>query len=230
MLKEFVKDQEYLKNALMGTILADGCLGKVRTNGSRNGTNANLEITHTSKNLDYLKAVQELLEMIPGMYCKIREHNKTTSEKKYLLFRLCTNRHEWLTKVRQNIYDEHRIKLFRKEDIDKFNDLSLLLLYLDDGSLKIHYAPNSTKLRESIIEFALNSFTYDELQYFRKWLKKTYDIDSHIYRHKPTKLPPNRSFVIWLNTTNTIKFMQVIDKFYNAVPSMNYKFLKYYSL
>lgn len=51
MLKEFVKDLDYAKNAVLGTILADGSLSKQR-NGYKNSY---LEITHTSKNLDYLK-------------------------------------------------------------------------------------------------------------------------------------------------------------------------------
>ena len=65
-----------IKNALLGTIFADGSIGKKRTNGCRNGTNAELEITHTSKNLDYLKLIKSLLEKIDGMKIRISEHNK----------------------------------------------------------------------------------------------------------------------------------------------------------
>ena len=32
------------------------------------------------------------------------------------------------------------------------------------------------------------------------------------------------------NTTNTKKLMEVFDKFYNLIPSMNYKFLKFHLL
>lgn len=229
MLKEFVKDIDYAKNALLGTILADGSLGKIRTNRSRNGTNAGLEITHTSKNLDYLKAVKELLELIDGITCKIHEHNKVTKEKTYALFRLSTNRHKWLTEIRSEIYDEHRVKIFRKKEIDKFNDLSLLLLYLDDGTLRVRFYEGSQKLREARVTFCLDSFTKKELQYFQVWLKNKYNIDTHIYRHSKN-MPLERGFRVWMNTNNTKKFMQIIDKYYNAVPSMNYKFLQYYSL
>lgn len=229
MLKEFVKNEDFAKCALLGTILADGSLGKIRTDGSKNGTNADLEITHTSKNLDYLKAVKEILEVIPNMKCKIREHNKTTSQKTYTLYRLTTNRHLWLTSIRSNIYDNNRIKLFRQEEINKFNDLSLLLLYLDDGTLRVRFYEGSDKLREARITFCLDSFTLQELQYFQKWLFNTYSIETHIYRHSKN-LPINRGFRIWTNTLNTKKFMEIINKYYNAIPSMNYKFLKYYSL
>lgn len=229
MLKEFVLDEEYAKRALLGTILADGSLSKIRTNGSRNGTNADLEITHTSKNLDYLKAVKEILEIIPNLKCKIREHSKMTAEKTYTLYRLTTNRHSWLTSLRAVIYDVNRIKLFRQEEIEQFNEMSLLLLYLDDGTLRVRYKEGSDKLREARITFCLDSFTLSELRYFQKWLLDNYGIKTHNYRHSKN-LPLNRGFRIWMNTENTRKFMQIIDKFYNAVPSMNYKFLKYYSL
>ena len=75
---------EDIKNALLGTIFADGSIGKVRTNGSRNGTNGELEITHTSKNLDYLKLIKSLLERIDGIRVRISEHNKKTASKRLL--------------------------------------------------------------------------------------------------------------------------------------------------
>ena len=91
---------EDIKNALLGTIFADGSIGKVRTDGSRNGTNEELEITHTSKNLDYLKLIKSLLERIDGIKVTISEHNKKTDNKTYSLFRLTTNRHPWFTRIR----------------------------------------------------------------------------------------------------------------------------------
>ena len=39
---------EDIKNALLGTIFADGSIGKVRTDGSRNGTNGELEINKST--------------------------------------------------------------------------------------------------------------------------------------------------------------------------------------
>ena len=86
-------DTEYIKRALLGTIFADGSIGKVRTSQTRTIANGDLEITHTSKNLDYLKIKKELLEMIPGIKTRIAEHNKKTDTKTYTLFRLNTNRH-----------------------------------------------------------------------------------------------------------------------------------------
>lgn len=220
---------EYIKNALLGTIFADGSLGKVRTDGSRNGTNADLEISHTSKNLDYLKLIKDLLERIEGIKVSISEHNKKTENKTYSLYRLRTNRHEWLTSIRRDIYSENRIKKFPKEYIDKFNVLSLLFLYLDDGTLKVRFYEGTSKVRETRVTFCLDSFTLEELNYFRKWLKLNCDLDTKIYRHSKMK-DLNRGFRIWMNTLNTNKFMNIINQFYNLVPSMQYKFTQFYSL
>ena len=87
----------------------------------------------------------------------------------------------------------------------------------------------TSKVREIRTTFCLDSFTLDELNYFRKYLKNKYDLDTKIYRHsKMTDL--QRGFRIWMNTLNTKKFMNLIDPYYNLVPSMQYKFTKYYSL
>lgn len=229
MLKKFINTIEEAKQALLGTILADGSIGKQRTNGSRNGTNASLEITHTSKNLDYLKEVKELLEIIPGIKCDIRERVKKTPLKNYTMYRLTTNRHQWFTTLREQLYTKNRIKLFTKEIIDSLSEISLFLMYLDDGTLRVRYKENSVKLREARITLCLDSFTYEELLYFQKWLLETYSIKTGIYRHTKT-LPLNRGFRIWTNTENTKKLMTLFDKYYESVPSMKYKFLKYYSL
>lgn len=220
---------EDIKNALLGTIFADGSIGKKRTNGLRNGTNGELEITHTSKNLDYLKLIKSLLEKIDGIKVRISEHNKKTESKIYTLYRLNTNRHKWFTELRNDIYDSNRIKLFPKKYIDKFNILSLLFLYLDDGTLRVRMYEGTSKIREVRVTLCLDSFTLNELNYFREYLKKKYDIDSHIYRHSKMK-DLNRGFRIWFNTLNTNKFMNLINKYYNLIPSMQYKFTKYYSL
>lgn len=227
MLKEFITNIEYVRNALMGTILADGSIQKERPSNYHDKTY--VEITHTTKNLDYLKAKKELFEMLPDTICSIKEHNKVADTKTYTLHRLSTNSTSYFKVLRDILYNERRQKLFPKEIIDQFNEMSLLLLYLDDGTLRVRYYPGTEKLREARITFCLDSFTYSEMQYFQKYLKSKYNINTKIYRHSKN-MELNRGYRIWTNTENTKKFMEVIDKFYNAIPSMNYKFLKFYSL
>lgn len=232
---KFINTEEKAKQALMGTILADGSIQKQRKSGQRNSKSnyAYLEINHTARNLDYLKFKQELLNKIFGIKTRISPHNKVTKNKTYFGYRLSTNTHEWLKQVRDIIYDDNRVKIFPKQIIDNLNDISLFLMYLDDGNLKCRYDETKQKFREVRTKFCLNSFTLKELQYFISWLKQTYDIDAKYYRdgiRKDSKLPQDRGYVVWLNTTNTKKLMEVFDKFYNLIPSMNYKFLKFHLL
>lgn len=227
MLKDFILNEEDAKKALMGTILADGSIQKARPTNYKDKTY--VEITHTSKNLDYLKEVKGIFEMLDNTTCSIKEHNKTTSTKVYTLYRLTTNSTRYFKEVRDILYDTNRIKKFPKEVINTFTDISLLLLYLDDGTLRVRFYEGTFKLRDARVTFCLDSFTYEEMKYFQQYLLEKYNIKTSIYRHSKN-MPLNRGFRIWANTENTRRFMDIINKYYECIPSMQYKFLKYYSL
>lgn len=227
MLKEFIKNEEYAKNAILGTIFADGSITKARKKSFIK--KSYLEVTHTSKNLDYLKELKSVLEDVLNIKCRIVEHSKHSENKTYLLYRLCTESNEWFAEIRDSIYSKNRIKTFPSKYIEMFNELSLLFLYLDDGTLKVRFYEGTSKIREARITFCLDSFTYEELQYFQKYLLNKYNIKTGIYRHSKN-MELNRGFRIWANTENTKKFMEIIDIYYQCIPSMQYKFLKYYSL
>lgn len=227
-LSKFIKTEKDAKDAMIGTILCDGSLGKQRTDGSVNGTNADLEITHTSKNLDYLKLKHDLLAII-GINSNITEHSKRTSEKKYVLYRLFTCRNPWLTSLRKILYDEQRHKLLPKQIVDNLSDLALFFMYLDDGTLKVRCYEGTSRIRELRAAFCTDRFTLDEVLYLRQHLFDKYGIKTKYYRHSKN-MPSNRGFRLWMNTENTNKLMLLFDKYYDLVPSMRYKFVKYYSL
>lgn len=230
LIKEFIKTENDAKSALIGTIFADGSIEKQRTPNGR----ASCEITHTAKNLDYLRLVKEVFEILPDCKCTIREHNKKSKDKTYFLYRLSTNRTDWLTQLRKDLYKEidgKRIKIFNKEYINIMSDLGFLFMYLDDGCLRAKfgrkYATHPTEYRAT---FCLESFTLEELEYFQKWIYNRYNIMSKVYHHYKYENDPERGYRIWTNTTNTSIMMDVFDKFYDLVPSMKYKYMKYYLL
>ena len=227
-LNKFINTENDAKQALIGTILCDGSLGKQRTDGSRNGTNADLEITHTSKNLDYLKLKKDLLSIV-GINSKISEHNKRTSEKTYSLYRLTTCRDKWLTELRNKLYDNSRHKLLPSDIVDNLTDLALFMMYLDDGTLRVRCYEGTSKIRECRATFCTDRFTLKEVLYFKDFPHKRYNIDTKYYRHSKN-MPLDRGFRLWMNTENTTKLMAIFDKYYDLVPSMQYKFVKYYSL
>ena len=67
------------------------------------------------------------------------------------------------------------------------------------------------------------------MKYFQQYLLDKYNIKTGIYRQNKNK-EINRGFRLWTNTENTRKFMNIIDKYYECIPSMKYKFLKFYSV
>lgn len=226
MLKKFILNIDFAKSALIGTILADGYIAKERAKSNKDKTY--IEITHTSKNLDYLKIKKEIFQLLPDTICTIKEHNKKTENKTYNLYRLCTNSTPYFKELRDTLYNKG-IKVFPKEVINNFNDLSLLFLYLDDGTIKVRFYEGTDKLREARISFCLESFTFEELSYFQKFLKSKYNLDFKLYKYNKN-LGLNRGYRLYCNTINTRKFMEIIDKYYDCIPSMQYKFLKFYSL
>lgn len=227
-LENVIFTKEEARKALLGTIVSDGSLCKQRTNGNRSKPNADLEVTHTSKNLDYLKFKKDLLAAA-GIESRISEHNKKTPEKTYMLYRLLTERHPWLTEQRDILYDSNRKKLLPQSVLGEFTDLSLLLMYLDDGTLRIKCYEGTSRIRECRATICTDRFTLSEVENFQKYLKEKYNIDSRHYRHSKN-MSADRGFRIWMNTENTNKLMSVFDKYYELIPSMKYKYVRYYLL
>lgn len=56
-------------------------------------------------------------------------------------------------------------------------------MYLDDGTLRVRFYEGTSRIRECRVTFCLDSFTFNEINYFREYLKTKYNIDSGVYRH-----------------------------------------------
>lgn len=221
-LNEFTLEE--LRDGFLGTVLADGSVARIRNRY----INSCFEVTHTSKNMDYLRFKQEILKRL-GIESSISPHNKRILDKEYFLMRLYAHTDKWFTELRSDLYDDKGIKHLPESYLKRLNLLSLFLMYLDDGSLKIRYYEGTSRVREIRVTFCLDRFTLDELLRFKDWLKRTFDIDTRYYRHDK-RMELNRGFRLWTNTENTKKFMSLIDIYYGMVPSMSYKFVRYYSM
>lgn len=227
-LKNLFKTEEEIKGALVGTIFADGFIEKQRTPKGR----GSCEIVHTSKNLDYLQFKKELFEMLPEFKCTIKPHNKKTKEKEYLLYRLSTNRTDWLTYLRDTLYtieNGKREKHLTKEIVDQITELGFLLLYLDDGCLKVKYNKKGEP-RQFIMTLCLECFRKPELEYLLSVINKMFDVEFRMYRHYKYEDKPDIGWRPWISTKGTLKIMEKLNKYYELIPSMKYKFPKYYLL
>lgn len=221
-LKEIIKTDADLYGALIGTIFADGHISKIRNRYK----NCCCEITHTEIHLDYLKFKKQLFEMIPDLIVTISPHNKKTQFKTYYLYRLMTRCNPYFTEIRNRVYDNQGVKHFPIDEIKKMNDLGLFLMYLDDGCLKVKYKEGTMILKEAKTEWALCSFSLNEIIDFENWLLEKYGIKMRHYKSNCVNLT-DAGYILYTNTENTKKFMDVIDKFDGLVPSFNYKFLKH---
>lgn len=220
-LKEFVEDQYEAEKAMIGTILADGSISY-----SRRNSKGSLEVTHTARNLDYLKLKKELFEMIDGVVCTIKPKNKITPEKTYELFRVSTNNHDIFSKYRDLLYvkiNDKRVKTIPAEVLEEMSDFGLFLMYLDDGTIRVRFYDGTDRIREIRVTLCLESFSIEELIVMRKWFEDRYNISPNINKH-------GNGFRLVFNTQKTRDFLKIISKYQDLVPSMKYKFLEYYNL
>lgn len=227
-LKNLFETEEEIKGALIGTIFADGSIEKQRTPKGR----GSCEITHTSKNLDYLQFKKELFEMLPGFKCVIKPHNKKAKDKEYLLYRLSTNRTDWLTYLRDALYtikEGKREKHLTKEIVDQMTELGFLLLYLDDGCLKVKYNKDGEP-KQFIMTLCLECFHKSELEYLLGVINKMFGVEFRMYRHYKYEDKPDMGWRPWISTKGTLKIMEKLNEYYELIPSMKYKFPKYYLL
>lgn len=227
-LKEIFKNETEIKSALLGTILADGSISKQQTPKGR----SSCEITHTNKNMDYLQLKKQLFELLPDTRCSIKPHNKVAKNKTYLLYRLCTNRTDWFTELRNDLYKvekNKRIKIVPQNYINQFTELTFLFMYLDDGCLRVKYNKHNqpTHFRMTL---CLESFSLSELIAITNKIKEIFGAEFHIYRHYKYEDRPEYGYRPWVSTEGVLKIMEKLNKYYNLVPSMQYKFPKYYLL
>ena len=220
-LKEIIKTQIDAESAIIGTLIADGSISY-----SRRNSKGSVEITHTSRNLDYLKFKKEIFEIIDGVKCNIKPKNKITENKTYELFRLTTNNHDLFSTYRDKMYvkeSDKRRKLLIKDHLEKMSDLGLFLLYLDDGTMRVRYYDGTDRIREIKLLLCLDSFKLEELVMMKNWFVERYNIQPNINKH-------GNGYRLVFSTQKTKDFLNIISKYQDFVPSMKYKFLEYYNL
>ena len=220
-LKEIIKNEFDAESAIIGTLIADGSISY-----ERRSSRGAVEITHTARNLDYLKLKKDIFELIPGVICNIKPHNKITPNKTYELFRLSTNNHDLFSSYRDELYikdGNRRRKLLIRKHLDAMSDFGLFLLYLDDGTIKVRFYDGTNKIREIRVMLCLDSFRMDEQIMMRDWFREKYNISPNINKH-------GNGLRLVFNTQKTKDFLSIISKYQDLVPSMKYKFLEYYNL
>ena len=213
-------NQKELRSAVIGMTLGD-------SNIQLHGLNARIQIAHTSRFRDYMNIKSTILCQIPGLKCSITDaiQKNRKLDKEYLTIRLRTSTHPFLTEIRQRMYQP--TKHINEGLLKEITPLGLALWYMDDGHLALHYNVarsvadlSRTRQERSIgarnIKLNTQSFNKEENEFICKWMKLQWEIDAKIKEEK-------KMFLVYLNTKNARKFVDIVRPYVFGVPSMWYK-------
>lgn len=192
--------------ALIGMILFDGAMPNDHM----------LYIRHGGKQLQY---VDEKVDYI-SKYMTPRSL-RTSTDKAGFDYRYAYYYNKKLKYLYSKIYINGK-KHLTKKILNRFNDITLAIMYMDDGCLvlrKDKKNPTIYKSREIIL--SLNSFTPEEVKMLQNQLRLRWGVDFH---YTTDKGKPR----LWCNTKNTIKFLRIVYPIVKEFPTLNYKLdLKY---
>lgn len=197
-----------LNSALIGIILFDGSMP----------ANHCLYIRHGGNQLGY---VDEKVNFISKYYTP--KSIRTSIDKAGYTYRYAYYNNYNLNFLYKNIYKKDKKKTLAQNILNRFDEITLAIMYMDDGCLGLHKDLKHEGVYKSReIHLNVQSFSFDEVKRLQNLLLKKWGLEFHLTtdKNKPR---------LWCNTKNTIKFLEIvapviIDNF----PSMYYKLdLKY---
>lgn len=192
--------------ALIGMILFDGSMVNDHC----------LYLRHGGNQLQY---VDEKVNIISKYI--VPNSIRTSVDKLGYTYRYAYYNNNLLKYLYNDIYKQGR-KTLTKNILNRFNSITLAIMYMDNGCLCLRKDPkydNIYKSRE--IHLNVQSFTPYEVNMLQAYLRNVWDIDFH---YTTDKGKPK----LWCNTSNTIKFLNIAAPIVINFPSMHYKLdLKY---
>lgn len=203
-----VKNNHDFNGILIGMVLGDSYIGVNKTK-----TLAYLETLHKSSHKSYLVWKQKLVNYKFETTFKYKNNNG------YDAFMIRTKFEKKLIYLRKDFYVNNR-KTVKSNLLNRLTDLGLAIWYMDDGCLSL--GRKNGKINRRNIFLNTQGFGLEGNQLIQKWLLSKYDISSNINQ--------NRGFRLRLNTSNTLKFVEIVSPFVSLVPCMQYKIDLQYNL
>jgi len=199
---EETADPKILASALVWMVLGDGNITISRGNNCQGF----IQITHTPKHLDYIRAKGRVITRITS--CKFKEYYHSRQDTTFL--QLWTKRHPFFTKMRNHCYLNKR-KVISKHSLVLVNPLSLAILYQDDG--RRNAGKSTCSINKPL-------FSVIELEALAKRIVDNFGI---IFRvRKSCKLKDgSQGHELALRWSDHDKFFNLIDPY--ILPSMYYK-------
>lgn len=197
-----------IKSSIIGMLLGDANL---RTTG----INYRLSIDHCPAQLEYLKMKSKIISNITGSDPKLSKTKTYIKkvDKVYHGYRIQTRSLKYFTKIYNMMYLNGKKNITRKL-LDKLTPFGIAMWYMDDGYLSILKKKNAKggyRTHDRKLKLATHCFSEPEQILIKEWLKEKYDIDCHIYKPEPKKKPKQRA--IYLNATNSKKFIEIVKSY-----------------
>ena len=201
-----VKNNHDFNGILIGMVLGDSHLGVNKAQ-----TLAYLETLHKSSHKSYLIWKQRLINHKFETTFKYKNNNG------YGAFRVRTKMEKKLIYLRKDFYINGK-KRVKSNLLNRLTDLGLAIWYMDDGCLSLGRKNGLINRRNLFLN--TQGFGLEGNILIKEWLLSKYNISSNINK--------NRGFRLRLNTSNTLKFIEIVSPFVKLVPCMQYKIdLKY---
>lgn len=201
MEKRIIENSHDLNAALIGMILFDGSMSNSN----------NLYLRHGGKQLSY---VDEKVEYLKSYLCP--KSLRTCVDKKGFVYRYAYYRNESLRFLHQDIYINGK-KTLTDALLNRFNEITLAFMYMDDGSLVLHKdkkRPGQYKGRE--IYLATHSFSKHEVEKLRNHLFNKWDVNFRVS-------PERGHYRLCCNGSNAIKFCTIVAPVMQCFPTLQYK-------
>ncbi len=203
-----VKNNHDFNGILIGMVLGDSYIGFNKTK-----TLAYLETLHKGSHKPYLIWKQKLLNYKFETTFKYKNNNG------YDAFRVRTKFEKKLIYLKKDFYISGK-KTVKLNLLNRLTDLGLAIWYMDDGCLSLGRKNGIINRRNIFLN--TQGFGLEGNLLIQKWLLSRYDISSNINQ--------NRGFRLRLNTSNTLKFIEIVSPFVSLVPCMKYKIDLQYNL
>lgn len=212
---KFNKDS---RNFLIGLLLGDGTICKNNKTGS-----CMMKVHHGRNQKEYTEWKAKKMDEYAIPHSEVTEYkyatNFTNGEKRSSY--VCrVNSNMFVNVLRRVVYKNGK-KQFSRKLLNRVTDLGLAIWYMDDGSLnfKKHTNKDGSKVIHGLFLRISMCLPKETVQVYIDWLKEEWGLNFYM-THEGRK---KDSYSLSCGTNEAIKFINIVKKYVNEIPSMKYK-------
>ena len=199
------KSKHEFNSAMIGMIMGDTYISQNKS--------TYMYIRHGGKQLSY---VDEKVEYLSNYIKPISL--QTCKDNKGFTYRYAYYRNNGLKYLYKNFYIKYgkkSKKYLNVNIINRFDDISLAFLYMDDGCLSVR-KKNGEYTKQLQIILNTQAFSKEENLWLISLLKRKFDLDFKIAKDK-------NNYRLWCSTKSAIKMLYIVSPIVKEFKSMHYK-------